>query len=526
MSGLPRGDESTPEMEASGRAFAQLSAQGDFIELKSARAANAFVIRHCIPDAPAGGGAEATLSLYVNGKFRQRLALSSRHNWLYGEAGQNGQSDDPSKGQAHVFWDESRFFIVGGLKAGDTLRLQKDARDTAAFYRVDLLDLEAVPPALTAPPASTYLSVADFGALGSDQKNDSAAIQNCIDAAKAQRKTVWMPAGTYLQSTKLTLDGVSLRGAGMWRTNIVGTVAGETWGGEVGFNLKGNGPAVRDISIDCPSYTRRGEGAKPLTGEPDNFRIENVWISHTNTGLWLNGSGGLIRGCRIRGTYADAINLNNGASRNIVGHNHIRGGGDDGLAILSETELKKPPSASNTLRFNTVSAIWWGHNCDVAGGLGHVIEDNIFEDNARMGCFTINQPGAYPMNPLSGAIIRRNSILRGGGNFAWQKRGAIWIYPGSTTISNVTFENNLIQDSIFRAIHLTGNQSQSITFKHNIIDGVGEEAIHIDGEAKGTAAFEANTLRHAPAGKPALVNESKAGLEVVEQGNSWQQILR
>ncbi len=524
MSGLPRGDNSTPEMEASGRAFAQLSTTGDFIEIKSTRAANALVIRHCIPDAPGGGGTEAMLSLYVNGKKRQSLALSSRHAWLYGEKGQNGQSNDPAAGQAHVFWDEARFFITGGLKAGDALRLQKDGTDSAAFYRVDLVDLEAVPPVLPMPPASTCLSVAAFGANGSDQKDDTEAIQKCIDAAKIQRKIVWMPAGTYFQSEKFALDGVAVQGAGMWRTTLIGTVAGTDWGGKAGFDLRGEGPAVRDLFIDSPISNSRDSGpnAKPLTGSPSKFRIERVWVTHTNTGIWTNGSDGIIRGCRIRSTYADSINLNNGSRNNLVEQNHMRGGGDDGIALLSEAEFKKPPSQDNTIRFNTVSAIWWGHNCDVAGGNGQVIEDNIFADNARMGCVTLNLPGAFPMLPLTGATFRRNSILRGGGNYAWQKRGAIWIYPGSTAVSNIVFEDNLIRDSIFSAIQFTGGEKQSTIFRNNVIENTGESPIHINSDANGSATFENNTLRGTALGKPAIEDDAKGKLEVIQNANSWQ----
>jgi hypothetical protein len=522
MSGLPAADDSTPEMEASGRAFAQLSKTGDFVEFKSARAANALVIRHCLPDAPGGGGAAGTLSLYVNGKKRQSLVLSSRHNWLYGEKGQNGQSNDPGAGQAHVFWDEARFFIQGALKAGDRVRLQKDAADSAAYYRVDLVELEAVSPALQRP--KNGLSVSDFGADGSDQKDDTVAIQKCIEAAKAQKKTVWMPSGTYFQSAKFDLDGVAVQGAGMWRTTLIGTEPDKEWGGKAGFYLRGDGPAVRDLFIDSPISTSRDNGpnARPLTGAPNHFRIERVWVAHTTAGIWTNGSNGIIRGCRIRSTYADSINLNIDAHDNLVEHNHVRGGGDDGLAILSENEFKKPISRNNTLRFNTVSAIWWGHNCDVAGGEGHVIVDNIFADNARMGCVTLNLPAAWPMYPLTGATFRRNLILRGGGNYVWQRRGAIWIYAGSTTISNVVFENNVIRDSVFSAIHFTGGEKQRTAFRGNVIENSGQSPIHINSDAVGTAVFEKNVLKGTALGKPAVENESTGKFEYWQSGNSWQ----
>lgn len=522
MSALPAGDASTPEMEAAGRAYVQLSKPGDYLEIPRARASNTLVIRHCIPDAAAGGGTSATLGFYVNGKRRQSLRLSSRHNWLYGEAGQNGQSNDPKAGQAHVFWDETRFLIPSTVKAGDAIRLQKDAADSAAFYRIDLVELETAPAALAPPLKGTFLSVADFGARGNDTLDDTGAIKKCIEAAKIARKIVWIPAGNYLQSDKFTLDGVAVRGAGMWRTLLTGTTEGQGWGGAVGFQMNGDGPKVADLAIDSAAHTRRSDGGKVFSGGPDNWRIENVWVTHSLTGPWLEGRNGIMCGSRVRSTYADAINLNNGASHNLIENNHIRGCGDDGIAVLSETEFKKPPSTGNQVRFNTVSAIWWGHNGDIAGGSGHVVQDNIFADNARMGVFTLNLPGGFAMLPLSDTLITRNSFVRGGGNFAWQRRGAIWTYADSAAISNVVFRENLILQPIFRGIHLTGGKKQDLTFERNLIEGPGEDAIALSGEIIGSASFKSNAVRNLSAKAKPLANASKPDFVVTQSGNSWQ----
>ena len=49
-----------------------------------------------IPDAAGGGGQDATISLYVNGTFVQKLTLSSRHSWLYGTTDEHrGLSNTP-----------------------------------------------------------------------------------------------------------------------------------------------------------------------------------------------------------------------------------------------------------------------------------------------------------------------------------------------------------------------------------------------------------------------------------------------
>lgn len=523
MKSKPKATDSSPELEASGRGYVELAKPNDALDVRAGTAANTLVLRHCIPDAPSGGGITATLSLFVNGSFRQSLTLSSRHNWLYGTPGENGMSNNPAEGQPHVFWEEERFIISGpALRQGEVLRLQKGAKDSAAFYRIDLMDLEMVTAA--PPPApDAILSVTDFGADGQDGKDDTEAIAKCIEAAKSQNRTVWLPRGTYHQSRKLTLDGVALRGAGMWLTSLIGTEEGKGWGGNVGFDLAGDGPKVSDLYIASSAHVHRSTGGKPITGnKATNWLVENVWITHTLTGIWMGSSKGVVRDCRIRFTYADGINLNSGASGNLVEHNHVRGTGDDSLAILSETEKNWPVSTGNTFRFNTASATWWGHNCDLAGGSKHVIEDNLLADNSKFGCFTINLPGAYPMHPLSDSIVRRNTILRGGGNFANQARGAVWIFPGSTTISNVTLVENTILDPVFRGIHCSGYHTQELIYERNIIQSPGEDGIFIESGVKGSGTFRDNTVRKLPGDRSAFVNKAGGDYQATLSGNSFR----
>src|SRR5258707_9634898 len=72
----------TPELESSGRKFVELKATGEAVTLTVTAAANTIVVRASIPDAPGGGGINATLNLYVNGVFRQALNLTSKYSWV------------------------------------------------------------------------------------------------------------------------------------------------------------------------------------------------------------------------------------------------------------------------------------------------------------------------------------------------------------------------------------------------------------------------------------------------------------
>jgi len=64
------------------------------------------------------------------------------------------------------------------INPGDFVRLQVDASDTAAYYILDLVDLENIGPPLTQPAGSQ--SVMACGAVGNGVADDTLAINNCV----------------------------------------------------------------------------------------------------------------------------------------------------------------------------------------------------------------------------------------------------------------------------------------------------------------------------------------------------------
>jgi len=70
--------------EASGRRAVRLAATNAYLEFKNLNPSNSIVVRYSIPD----GGLDSwsTLSLYVDGKLRQKLKVTSRYSWSYGAA--------------------------------------------------------------------------------------------------------------------------------------------------------------------------------------------------------------------------------------------------------------------------------------------------------------------------------------------------------------------------------------------------------------------------------------------------------
>ncbi|CAM5298804.1 Coagulation factor 5/8 type domain-containing protein OS=Streptomyces glaucescens OX=1907 GN=SGLAU_02295 PE=4 SV=1 [Streptomyces glaucescens] len=140
--------------ESSGRKSVRLGSTGEFVEFTSTNAANSIVVRNSIPDAPSGGGVQATISLYANDVFVRKLTLSSKHSWLYGTTDDpEGLTNTPGADARRLF-DESHALLSQSYPAGTKFRLQRDAGDTASFYVIDLIDLEQVaPPAAPNQPA-------------------------------------------------------------------------------------------------------------------------------------------------------------------------------------------------------------------------------------------------------------------------------------------------------------------------------------------------------------------------------------
>lgn len=511
----------TPVQEASARGYAELRSPGHGVGVTALRDADGIFVRACIPDAPTGGGTRATLRLSVDGDERTTIALDSRYAWLYGKG--NGQSNDPADGPPHVFWDEFSARIPGGIRAGQTLRLWIAAGDAGDYVRIDCLDLEAVAPPTQRP--ADALSALDYGAVPDDDGDDTAALQACADAAAEAGVEAWLPPGRYLQQERIRLTGTVLRGAGPWYTELVGTTLGGGWTGTLGVTFSGVGAGVCGLSITSSAHTsRRDGGAKPVTtsGGAHRWLVEDVHLSHTNVGLWMSRAhDGVVRRCRVTGTYADGININKSSSGNLVEHCFVRGCGDDGIALLSETGPDDTPAARNVARHNTISAIYWGHNLDLAGGNEQVMEDNLAQDGVGSGVFTINLPGAYPMFPAVDPVVRRNTFLRGGGNHSQQRRGAVWIYAGSTAIEGLDFRHNQIIDSLFSAIHLTGGGAQRLALVDNLVVAPADQVLRVDPSVTGSAELRGTVLRDPPPDQALITGADRDGFELHSAGNSW-----
>ncbi|MEV0094629.1 CARDB domain-containing protein [Streptomyces sp. NPDC050738] len=478
--------------ESSGRKSVRLNSTGQYVEFTSTSASNSIVVRNSIPDAPSGGGREATLSLYANGTFVQKVTLSSKNSWLYGNTDQpEGLTNTPG-GDARRLFDESHALLAQTYPQGTKFRLQRDAGDDAAFYIVDLIDLEQVAPAASKPASCT--SITEYGAIPNDGIDDSGAIQRAVTADQNGDITcVWIPAGQWRQEQKILTDdplnrgqynqvgisNVTIRGAGMWHSQLYSLIPPQDAGGinhphegNFGFDIDNN-TQISDIAIFGSGTIRGGdgnqEGGVGLNGRfGKDTKITNVWIEHANVATWVGrdydniqalwgpGDGVEFTGMRIRNTYADGINFSNGTRNSTVFNSSFRNTGDDSLAVWANKYVKDTSvdiGHDNAFRNNTIQLPWRANGIAVYGGYGNKIENNLVYD-------TMNYPGImlatdHDPLPFSGqTLIANNGLYRTGGAF-WnedQEFGAITLFAQGPDITGVTIRDTDIQDSTYDGI--------------------------------------------------------------------------
>ncbi|MEU5751347.1 CARDB domain-containing protein [Streptomyces sp. NPDC047829] len=540
--------------ESSGRKSVRLNSTGQYVEFTSTTSTNSIVVRNSIPDAPGGGGTEATLSLYADGAFVQKLTLSSKHSWLY------GTTDDPEGltnrpgGDARRLFDESHALLNRTFPQGTQFRLQRDAGDSAAFYVVDLIDLEQVAPPAAKP--ANCVPITEYGAVPGDGLDDTDAIQRAVTADQnGQIPCVWIPAGQWRQEQKILTDDpqnrgqhnqvgirdVTVRGAGMWHSQLYTLTPPHEAGGinhphegNFGFDIDHN-TQISDLAILGSGTIRGGdgnhEGGVGLNGRfGKGTKISNVWIEHANVGVWAGrdysnipelwgpGDGLEFTGMRIRNTYADGINFANGTRNSTVHNSSFRNTGDDALAVWASKYVKDTSvdvGHDNHFRNNTIQLPWRANGIAVYGGYGNTIENNVISD-------TMNYPGImlatdHDPLPFSGqTLIAGNALHRTGGAF-WnedQEFGAITLFAQGQDIPGVTIRDTEILDSTYDGIQFkTGGGA---------MPDVKIQNVRIDKSNNGSGILAMSGARGSAKLTNVTITNSRDGDVLIEPGSQFK----
>lgn len=514
--------------DAVDRTIVQLTGTGKFVQFTLPQSANSINLRYSIPDSASGGGINASLSIYINGtKQANDLQLTSKYSWLYGapdfsNCNGNDWSNTPG-GTPHHQFDEVHA-LLPQMAAGSTVKLQVDGENTAQSYAIDVADFQQVAAPLTEPAG--YISVTDspYNADPKGVTDSTTAIQNAVNAGSAQGKGVWIPQGTYLVTSHILVDNVTVKGAGPWYSvlggapigngNGVGIYGHDTYDGNPSANVNLSDFAVEGQitnRIDCIQDNGIG-------GSLNNSTISNVWIEHTKVGMWFDGpfNGLTITGSRVDSTLADGINFHRGISNSTVTQTIIRGTGDDGLAMWSDLGGATAGDSGDSFDHNTVQSPYLANGIAIYGGNGNsATSDVVSGSQYRGGGIMLDYENfGNPTAPFSGTTNVSNDTIKqtaGFGDQGIQQFGALmfWADTGSINAS-FTVSGDEIDNSQYAAISFDGG---------NPISNVAMSNINISG-AEFAFSNKVNTIT----GSASYVTASGltvGGLESCEGPQSW-----
>ncbi|MCE7010444.1 discoidin domain-containing protein [Kibdelosporangium philippinense] len=440
--------------EASGRKAVTLNKVGSSVEFTTRKPTNTLVTRFSLPDAPAGGGMDSSLDVYVNGKFLKPIPLTSQYTWLYGP--ETWPVNDPAAGPPRHIYDEANLLLGVNVPAGSKIKL---VNSRAVSTAVDFVSVEQVAPVANPDPARF---VTPTGFTHDDVQSAVDKVRTDITGAL---QGVYLPEGSYTNPTKLKIAGTAMKviGAGPWFTrfhapatqdntdagfDVAPSASGSTF---TGFSYFGN----YKTRIDGPGKVFDLTGVSGLT-------FDNLWIEHTVVGIWgSNVHQTTVRNSRFRNTFADAVNLTNGSSDNHVINNEARTTGDDSFALWAATDIFDGDQKNNLFEHLTAILPWRAAGIAVYGGQANMFKNIYIADTlAGTGATISSLSFAAPMRDFGPAhtVVSDVTIVRAGGHFfGAQTFPALWLFSATNKFQAIRVSNIDIVDPTYSGIMFQSN---------------------------------------------------------------------
>ncbi len=531
--------------EASGRQAVKLG-PGQHVAFTLTQPANAMTIRYSIPDAPAGGGIDAPLTVsadnHADGRGNthpQTMTLTSRYSYLYNLY---PFTNDPTAGVLHPDWwitecscvpaattppptvsipfrpmhfyDEQRLLLDKTYRAGDVVDLTVPADTKAAWTVVDLADFQNVDG--PAPRPRNSVSITDFGADPRGTRDSADAFDHAIRAARLSDKTVYVPAGTFQVNRHIIVDHVRIEGAGSWWSIVKGrqvTLESPATDGSLHTGVGFYGKYAADggsHDVQLSNFAIEGDVRERIDtdqvngigGALSDSRIDGLYVQHTKVGVWLDGPmhNVTVENTVIADQIADGINFHQGVTNSRVVNSLIRNTADDAMAMWSQAVGAQPgiEDANNTFDHNTVQSPVLANGIAVYGGRDNTVSNNVVADPVREGS-GLHAGQRFGSTPFAGYLRFTNNTTVRAGSFELNWRiglGAIWLYSleGSLT-ANIEATGDSFLQNTYNAILIVTDfpvkdrySISNVHFKDIHVDGTGTSVL--SARSAGGATFE------------------------------------
>ena len=482
-------------IEAGEQSYVELEGEGSSVSFTAEVPGNAIDLRFTLPDHKAG-----SVDIRVNGEKAATFNLSSETAYQYVQKSKVfDEEKDKLAGQGPIHsrfqFDEVHALLNRQVNPGDTVSVVRTGSEGHA-YGIDFIELEQALPEIQRPDNSVSITDDDLTvteevepgkfqtrsvhAWANDGKDDSEAFLAALKRASDEKKTLYIPRGTFEFDRQLVVrhspddnHQLMIQGAGIWYSNIHFTKSGIEEGGIL-LEHASHHLVFRDFYMDSNLKSRHDENAhyKGFQGVTKNSQFVNLWIEHFECGFWMGDyvnqkdmqytENMLVDHSRIRNNFADGLNYSQGSRDSAVRNSNVRGNGDDGLASWSSHAQSKPDDPvqyvsnarhTDNIEFthNTIELGWRAGGIGFFGGSGQKAENNLITGNFEGAGIRLNTVFGghncdWNLTLNKRASIQRNKIVRSGtqDDYYGGSRGAIDFQEMFGRIAGVDLYDNII----------------------------------------------------------------------------------
>lgn len=297
-----------------------------------------------------------------------------------------------------------------------------------------------------------FVSVLDFGAVGDNVNDDTAAIQAAVNAVIANGGgTVYVPPGSYKVTATITLGAsVSIIGLGKLATKFYPTAAitgflfsykpvSFTTTGIVlsDFSVIGNATTLGAADLQnltfvtiqrvyMDSFTNSGQVHVSLNNVEDSTIAESAFMSIHGDGIFMqtNSNNNVVRGCTFNaaGSAAVGVNLDNTTQNTVIIGNNFEGASVGNTGVIAG-------GTYNTCIFGNYFEYWTGAcvSANTGSAKNLRISDNfLLATSAAAACCVLNSAGT------NDRLTLENNYLEGLGNASITTVG--FFLDGSTNV--------------------------------------------------------------------------------------------
>ena len=365
------------------------------------------------------------------------------------------------------------------------------------------------------------MSVTSEGADATGAADSTSAFNAAITAAGAGG-TVWIPPGTYNIPGHISVNNVTIAGAGMWYSTVTGTAPG----------FYGNSAPNPSTNVHLQNFAifgnvqERDDSAQVngIGGAMSNSTVSNIWIEHMKVGAWMDGPMDSLKfsGMRIRDTTADGINFHGGVTNSTVTNSDIRNTGDDGIATWADSSIGA--DANDTISDNTVELQMLANGIAIYGGHDNTVTGNLVQDTGITQGGGIQVGQRFTSTPVGTTTISNNTMIRDGDlDPNWQFGvGALWFDGSQGAVTGpINVTNDLIEQSPFEAVQWVEGTISGVNLNNVTIAGTGTFALQE--QTGGAASFTnvtATGVAQANAGNAPSYNCEGGGFAITDGGGN------